>query len=623
MDKKRKIKLSYNVCKICNRICYTRHFQQDFKNWTSGNNDIDNFIQYTQLSAHNDVKKALEWIPYDRFHNIKYVEKDRYQANWNDGNIIDWDSKNKNWKREGQNIIVILKKLNTEDITLEFMNEIAIAYGITQNPETKDYMRVLSKKCKKCEYICFSIYFQQNFNNWTSCNEGVDKFIQNIQLSTHDNLKEALEWIPYDKFYNIKYIAENEYYEANWIDGNLYYWNENIQNWIRKNQNMIVMLKKLNNTNDITLEFVDEIVIAYGITQIPETKDYMMVLNEKCKKCNNICYSIHFQQNFNNWTSGNNDIDNFIQYTQLSAHNDVKKALEWIPYDQFYSIEYIEKDRYQASWNDGNIIDWDSKNKNWKREGKNMIVILKKLNNTKDITLGFANETAIAYGITQIPETKDYMKVLSKKCKKCDYICSSIYFQQNFNNWTSGNEGVDKFIQDIQLSTHDNLKNALEWISYDKFYDITYFVNDRYQANWIEGNIINWNESIQNWTRDQNTIVILKKLNNTKDITLEFVNEIAIAYGITQNPETKDYMMVLNEKCKKCNDKCYSIHFTHNFNNWTSGNEDVDKFIQDTQLSAHNDVKKALEWITYDKFYNINYIAANEYKANWIELDKK
>src|SRR5205809_1553751 len=96
----------------------------------------------------------------------------------------------------------------------------------------------------------------------------------------------------------------------------------------------------------------------------------MVVLNDICEICNkNTCNAIHFQQNFDNWTSGNNDIDKLIQDSQLSAHNSsnikliqnyqllahnssnsdiarfiqhpqlsVKKALEWIPYDRFYNI---------------------------------------------------------------------------------------------------------------------------------------------------------------------------------------------------------------------------------------------------------------------------------------------
>jgi hypothetical protein len=72
----------------------------------------------------------------------------------------------------------------------------------------------------------------------------------------------------------------------------------------------------------------------------------MIVLNNKCKICNKICNAIHFQQNFENWTSGNNDINKLIQNIQLMAHDDVKEALEWIPYDRFYNIEYIEKLEY-------------------------------------------------------------------------------------------------------------------------------------------------------------------------------------------------------------------------------------------------------------------------------------
>src|SRR5437016_10288164 len=99
----------------------------------------------------------------------------------------------------------------------------------------------------------------------------------------------------------------------------------------------------------------------------------MMVLYKICKKCNYTCNALHYQQNFGNWTSGNNDINKFIQDTQLSAHNNAEKALEWIPYNRFYDIEYIEGDDfnkvYKANWTDGNIVRWDNNDKNWKRNG--------------------------------------------------------------------------------------------------------------------------------------------------------------------------------------------------------------------------------------------------------------
>jgi hypothetical protein len=101
---------------------YVKHFQQNFENWTSGNDDIDKFIQNTQLSAHDDFEGILEWIPYDRF---TYIEKiGAYKANWIDGYIYGWDNKNQNWKRS-KNILVTLNILNDpKNVVLEFMNEV-------------------------------------------------------------------------------------------------------------------------------------------------------------------------------------------------------------------------------------------------------------------------------------------------------------------------------------------------------------------------------------------------------------------------------------------------------------------------------------------------------------------
>src|SRR5579859_3573294 len=41
--------------------CNAKHFQQNFKNWTSGNSDVDKLIQDSQLNA-KDCPKKLELI---------------------------------------------------------------------------------------------------------------------------------------------------------------------------------------------------------------------------------------------------------------------------------------------------------------------------------------------------------------------------------------------------------------------------------------------------------------------------------------------------------------------------------------------------------------------------------
>jgi hypothetical protein len=126
----------------------------------------------------------------------------------------------------------------------------------------------------------------------------------------------------------------------------------------------------------------------YGITQDLQTNIYMMVLNNKCKKCNYVCDTIHFQQNFENWASGNDDIDKFIKDTQLSAHFYVRKAIEWIPYKRIYDARYIEKfGVFKAKWIDGYITQWDYINRSWIRYDKNIIITLKSLSNPKEITL--------------------------------------------------------------------------------------------------------------------------------------------------------------------------------------------------------------------------------------------
>ncbi len=107
-----------------------------------------------------------------------------------------------------------------------------------------------------------------------------------------------------------------------------------------------------------------------------------------------ICDSKRFQLNFNSWTSGNSDIDTFIQRIQLSAKNS-NQILEWIPYNKFYDIEYIAKGGfskvYKAKWKYGYIKSWDVINHQWKRYCPEFVA-LKSLNNSQNITLEFINE---------------------------------------------------------------------------------------------------------------------------------------------------------------------------------------------------------------------------------------
>ncbi|CAB4414740.1 unnamed protein product [Rhizophagus irregularis] len=100
--------------------------QDNFKNWTSGNKDIDEFIQQSQLNAVH-FTKCLEWIPFEKFQNITYIAEGgfgkMYSAEWPEGFIFYWDIENQKWDRNGGKYA--LKSLNnSSDICSDFLNEI-------------------------------------------------------------------------------------------------------------------------------------------------------------------------------------------------------------------------------------------------------------------------------------------------------------------------------------------------------------------------------------------------------------------------------------------------------------------------------------------------------------------
>jgi hypothetical protein len=81
-------------------------------------------------------------------------------------------------------------------------------YGISQNPDTGDYI------------------FVQNNYIWTSGNNKIDDLIQERQLKINDYDDVMLEWIPYNQFNEIKEMGKNSLitiYSAIWKDGPLHY----------------------------------------------------------------------------------------------------------------------------------------------------------------------------------------------------------------------------------------------------------------------------------------------------------------------------------------------------------------------------------------------------------------
>ena len=107
---------------------------------------------------------------------------------------------------------------------------------------------------------CNSKHFQQDFNKWTSGNKEIDEFIQKFQLNA-TRLEEVLEWIPYEKFSDIEYLAKGGFgtvHKANWIDGCIFHWDIDQNKWVRGN-NADIVLKCLNNSQNLTTDFLQEV----------------------------------------------------------------------------------------------------------------------------------------------------------------------------------------------------------------------------------------------------------------------------------------------------------------------------------------------------------------------------
>ncbi|RHZ58640.1 hypothetical protein Glove_372g123 [Diversispora epigaea] len=291
----------YDCCKPCN----SKRFQNDFNNWTSGNDKIDKFIQDAQLNA-NNVKQ----IGKGGFGTIHY-------AKWIDGFIGEWDIENQQWGRWSNEIEVALKifdnfvnfndVLNEMEIHLTTQTQITSIrfYGITLDPETNKYIMVL----EYAEDGNLREYLKTNFNNINlkqklrSLRE-LSLRLMNIHkldivhqdfhpgniLST--NFKSSTFIKISDFGLNVKQIGKGGFgtiHYAKWIDGFIGEWDIENQQWGRWSNEIEVALKIFDNfvnfndvLNEMEIHLTTQTQITsirfYGITLDPETNKYIMVL---------------------------------------------------------------------------------------------------------------------------------------------------------------------------------------------------------------------------------------------------------------------------------------------------------------------------------------------------------
>ncbi|GBB88512.1 hypothetical protein RclHR1_15030001 [Rhizophagus clarus] len=222
------------------------------------------------------------------------------------------------------------------------------------------------------------------------------------------------------------------------------------------------------------------------------------------------------------------------------------------------------------------------------------------------------------------------IKAVSKKCKECNkkrkifdveyQICYSCHnLKTILKPEQSGNKVIDDFIRYTQINHVAIKEGKMEFVSYDQFKNIEFIAEGGfskvYKATWINGPIFNWNEINRNsWkiSRWENYTVVLKKLNNSKNITSKELNELQIFYqiysdknvydnliseyfGITQDPITKDIMIIMEYYSKGdllgyLNNKFYNISWydkLHKLFNITDG---LKKIFQGQRYTKASDI---------------------------------
>ncbi|GBC23642.2 kinase-like domain-containing protein [Rhizophagus irregularis DAOM 181602=DAOM 197198] len=176
-----KYRMLYGKCKRCFQAmkirswclsCNSKRFEQDFNKWTSGNDEIDKLIKDSQTSS-----CILEWIPYDRFTDVKFLTEGGFanisSATWIDGRIEKWDQESNNWKRSepikvALKVSKVMKESMNPNPSEDFLNELKTlkkfsnyyhthviqCYGITREPNSLNYALVLKlKDCSLRDYL--------------------------------------------------------------------------------------------------------------------------------------------------------------------------------------------------------------------------------------------------------------------------------------------------------------------------------------------------------------------------------------------------------------------------------------------------------------------------------------
>ena len=116
-------KYTYEWLKWC-KPCEINNLEKNFTKWTSGNEQIDDFIQRRQLEI-NYTDVLFEWVSYDQFNDVKEIGKSDltsiYSAVWRNGPLY---YNNGEWMRKSDEKVALKCFCNSQNITDELLNEV-------------------------------------------------------------------------------------------------------------------------------------------------------------------------------------------------------------------------------------------------------------------------------------------------------------------------------------------------------------------------------------------------------------------------------------------------------------------------------------------------------------------
>ncbi|CAG8444192.1 17644_t:CDS:10 [Acaulospora morrowiae] len=538
------------------------------------------------------------------------------------------------------------------------------------------------EKCAQCERYntskawCQSCDPYKTTQGWTSGKNNIDDFIKNFQLKT-TKYENVIEWIPFDRLSNLRKIGDSKLL-AKWLDGI-----RMVDEYNEKSRilSYTVELENFDDSQVDTLELMKKFKSymqsdnykIYGITQDTKTSQYMIAFDsfsstryhfyEKCAECDRYntseawCQSCDPYKTTQGWTNGNNNIDECIKEYQLKATK-YEDIIEWIPFNRLSNLRKIGDSKLRAEWLDGirkvenvtqsRTLSCPVELEKFDDSQMGTSELLKKLDNYMQ-----SNNYKI-YGLTQDTKTSQYMIVFDSfesirywfygNCAQCERYNTSKAWCQSCDpfkatqGWTSGNNNIDECIKEYQLKA-TKYENVIEWIPFNKLSNLRKIGYSILQAEWLDG--IRKVENVTQSRTSSHTVELEIIISDSQMNTLGLIKKLGNytrPYGITQDTTTSKYMIVIDKFsytrdnkygiCALCNRYntseawCQSCDPVKTTQGWTSGNNNIDKFIKEFQLKTTK-YENVVEWIPFNRLFNLRKIEDSKLRAEWLDGIRK